>query len=143
MVLISNMFNLESIFKVLKYVLIVSNVLIIIGSIFLMLSGRDLGEPEFKHNHSVLIFACFMVILFCTIGILGAWKHNFALTITYATLMTVALILEVAELSSEDVISFCLSIFIVICAFSYAALIKRMQNLEIIRRSFSHETAKI
>jgi hypothetical protein len=57
--------------------------------------------------------------------------------------MTVALILEVAELSSEDVISFMLSIFIVICAFSYAALIKRMQQLESMRRAFSHETGKI
>ena len=143
MVVILNMINLESVFKVLKYVLIVSNVLIIVGSIFLMLSGRDLGEPEFKHNHSVLIFACFMVMLFCTVGIVGAWKQNFALTITYGTLMTIALILEVAELSSEDAISFCLSTFIVVCAFSYAALIKRNQRLEAVRRTFSHENAKI
>lgn len=84
-----------------------------------------------------------MVILFCTVGILGAWKQNFALTITYGTLMTIALILEVAELSSEDVISFCLSTFIVVCAFSYAALIKRHQNMDAIRRTFSHENAKI
>jgi len=139
----SNPISLESIYKVLKYVLIVSNVLIVIGALFLAISGKDLGEAEFKNNHGVLLFACLMVILFCTIGIVGAWKSHFALTLTYAILMTIALILEVAELSSEDVFSFILSIFIVICAFSYAALIKRMQQLELIKRSFSHETAKI
>jgi hypothetical protein len=75
--------GLEPIFKVLKYVLVVSNVLIIIGAVFLSISGKDFGEPEFKNNHGVVIFACLMVILFCTIGIIGAWKAHFALMSIY------------------------------------------------------------
>jgi len=138
-----NMISLDTIFKVLKYILIVSNVLVIIGSIFIAISGKDLGEPEFKNNHAVLLFACFMVLIFCAIGIIGALREHFALTLTYAILMTLALILEVAELSSEDVFSFLISVFIVICAYSYAALIKRTQRLDAIRRSFSHESGKI
>lgn len=139
----ANYFSLDSIFTVLKYVLIVSNVMIIIGSLFIAISGKDFNEPELKNNHGVLIFACIMIVIFCLVGIVGAWKKHFALTISYAVLMTLALILEVAELSSEDIGSFLISIFIVSCAFAYAALIKKVEQLEAVRRAFSHEQGKI
>jgi len=140
----NNILNLDSIFKILKYVLIIANVLIIFGSLFICATGRDLGElPELKSNHTVLVFACMMVIIFCLIGIAGAYKAHFGLTITYSILMTIALILELAELSSEDVGSFMISVIILVCAFSYAFLIKRIEKLDALRRSFSHETGKI
>ena len=139
----SALMSIESLFKVLKYILIVSNVLIILGSLFIIISGRDLGEPQFKNHHGVLIFACLMVIILCLTGIIGAIKAHFGLILTYAVLMTLALILEVAELSSEDVMSFLISTFIVACAYAYAALIKRIERIELARRTFSHEAGKI
>jgi len=139
----ANILNLDTIFKVLKYILIIANVLIIFGSLFICVSGRDLGEPELKNNHTVLIFACLMVILFCFIGIAGAYKAHFGLIITYSILMTIALILEIAELSHEDIGSYMISLFILCCAFAYAFLIKRIEKLDALRRSFSHETGKI
>jgi hypothetical protein len=71
--------SLESIFKVLKYVLIVFNVLTILGVVYTWISGEDFDEPELKNNHGVAIFAYLIVILFCTIGIIGAWRAHFAL----------------------------------------------------------------
>ena len=135
--------SLDSIFKVLKAILIVSNLLVIIGSLFVLVSGRDLGEPEFRNNHSVLIFACFMVILLCMLGIFSVWRHHFALVMTYAVLMTIALVLEIAELTKEDIGAFLVSAAIVICAYVYAFLIKHYEKQEEMKRVFSHQAAKI
>ncbi|KAH9419892.1 uncharacterized protein LOC113792563 [Dermatophagoides pteronyssinus] len=135
--------SLESIFKILKWILLVSNGLVIIGSIFVLISGRDLGEPEFRNNHRVLIFACFMIILFCLLGIVGVWRKHFPSVLTYAILMTIALLLEIAELSKEDVGSFFASSAIVLCAYVYAFLIRHYEKQEEMKRVFSHQTAKI
>lgn len=131
--------SLELVFNALKYTLIVSNVLVIIGSLFAIISGKDLGEPEFKNNHVALIFVCVVVMLFCVLGIYAALRQHFALTLTYAVLMTVALLMEIAELSREDVGAFTASAFIVLCAYAYAFLIHRYEKEEAAKRTFSHE----
>ncbi|KAI2804978.1 hypothetical protein RDWZM_008230 [Blomia tropicalis] len=135
--------SLETIFNILKCILIVSNALVIVGSLFVLVSGRDLGEPEFKSNHSVLIFACIMVIMFCSLGIFSVWRQHFALVVTYAVLMTIALVLEIAELSKEDVGSFFASAAVVICAYVYAFLIRHYEKNEEMKRVFAHQAAKI
>lgn len=135
--------SLETIFNVLKSILIVSNALVIIGSVFVLISGRDFGEPELKNHHTVLIYACLMVILFCSLGIFAVWKRNFALVLTYAVLMTIALALEIVELSKDDIGSFLASAAVVICAYVYAFLIRHYEKEEEMKRVFSHQEAKI
>lgn len=135
--------SLETIFAILKYFLIVCNALVIIGSLFVLLTGRDLNEPEFKNHHGVMVFACLTLILFCTLGIVSVYRKHFALTLTYAILMTIALLMEVAELSREDTGSFFASALIVLAAYGYAFMIHQHKREEELRRTFSHQTAKI
>ena len=135
--------SISTIFKILKVVLIVCNALVIIGSLFVLISRRDFGEPEFKNHHRVLVFACLIVIGFCSLGIFAVWRQHFTLVMTYAVLMTVALVLEIAELSKEDVNSFLASGAIVLCAYLYAFLIRHYEKEEEVRRTFAHQVNKI
>lgn len=131
--------SFDLVFVILKYTIVVSNVLIIVGSLFAMISGRDLGEPEFKNNHGAMMFVCVVVILFCSLGIFAALRRHFALMITYAVLMSIALAMEIAELSREDVGAFMASATIVTCAYAFAFMIKQYEKEEQAKRNFSHQ----
>ena len=125
-------------FNVLKYILIVSNVLLIAESLLFMICGKELMEVEFEEydpryknlNENAMIFLVLMSIALLSVGIIGAVKAHLPLTLTYAILMTICLVLSATKLPARDIWSFLLLTFITGCAYSYAALINRIKKIE-------------
>ena len=130
--------------SVLKYILIVSNVLLICGSLLLMINGKELVEVEYgeygsRYNHfneNAMIFLVLMSIALFSVGIIGAVKAHLPLTLTYAILMTICLALSTIQLSIRDIWSFLILTFITGCAYLYAALINRIKKIEAATRAF-------
>ena len=126
----------ERLFSVLKYILIVVNVLFIIGCLFVLIIGMELieAQPENKKYHSkykslgenALIFIVLMSIALFSVGIIGAVKAHLPLTLTYAILMTIYVVL----CPFASFTAFLFHIFITGCAYLYAALINRNKKTQ-------------
>ena len=124
----------EKLFSVLKYILIVFNALFIVVCLFILIIGKELIEIQDEQQDSTykslynksLIFIILISIVFHSIGIIGAMKEHLRLTLTYAIIMTIFLVLEATQLPARS-LTFLFHLFIAGCAYSYAALINRME----------------
>ena len=138
-------------FNVLKYILIVVNVLFIIGCLLLTICGTELMEVQYEKYHSskslnqkILIFVALISIALFSVGIVGAVKAHLPLTLTYAILMTISLVLEAIKLparGASGIGSFLILAFVVGCAYLYAVLIDRIKKTQAVTQE--HQLNKI
>ena len=135
-------------FNVLKYILIVVNVLFIIGCLLLTICGTELMEVQYEKYHSskslnqkILIFVALISIALFSVGIVGAVKAHLPLTLTYAILMTISLVLEAVKLPASGIGSFFILAFVVGCAYLYAVLIHRIKKTQAVTQE--HQLNKI
>ena len=121
-------------FSVLKYILIVSNILLIIGCLFLLILGMGLMEAEPKEydskyksvNNTALIFVILVPIGVFLVGIIGAVKEHSLLTLTYAILIIIYMIWNVF---TEAIWEFSFLTFITGCTYLYLALINYIEKI--------------
>ena len=129
--------------SVLKYILIASNVLFIAGCLLLMVAGTELMKVQYEEydpryrnlNENAMIFLVLMSIALFSVGIIGAVKAHLPLTLTYAILMTICLVLSATKLPPRDIWSFLFLAFVTGCAYLYATLINRIKKIEAATRA--------
>ena len=124
----TNYFTTDSLQMVLKYVLIISNFLIILDAIFLLISEKDSYQGEFiEGRHKVSRYLLLMLyvdiqsvlmILIAVFGIIGVQKGNLGIVLMYGLIIAV-----VAILSINDLDAFVMEVFILIFTAFYAMAI--------------------
>ena len=115
--------------RLLKYILILSNCVIILDAIFLLISEKDLYQGEYiagRHPVSHLLIAMLkldlqsiLMILVAVIGIFGVKNRDHILVSIYALIIAL-----IAAFSVDDTDAFIFEVIIVIASLFYSVLIK-------------------
>ena len=118
-------------FKVLKYSLIIMNILFIYGGLMLIIASHEIihANPNLKNaSAGVLIWSGLISIGFSSFGLVGAALESFTITLIYAIIWTLILIMSIPMMSFKQIWSFLFVVFVNVCAYSYAAHIKRKKQ---------------
>ena len=110
-------------FKVLKYSLIMINLLLISSVLALFVTTHKIldyySDPKSVGEELSII------IRFSLLGIIGAVKESFSITLIYAIVWTLILIMcIIPTMSFHPIWLFLFVAFAIVCAYSYAAFIK-------------------
>ena len=128
----------KTMFKVLKYCLIIMNALLICGGLMLILASHEIihANPDFENvGVEVLVLSGLISIGFSSLGIVGAVSKNYTITLIYAILCTLILIMSIPTMSFHQIWSFLYLIFVTACAYLYAANIKTIKKEQQATRS--------
>ena len=119
----------------LKYYLIITNVVLIFGDSKLIFAPNQIISSNLRPNSHLknvyvrtLTFSHLISIGLCLFGIVGAIKESFAITIIYGIILHLALIIILQTISYEQMWLFWLLFFVTVCAYWYAGCIQRMQE---------------
>ena len=131
--------SIRILFSVLKYILIVVNVLFIVGCFFVLIVGNELMKVQSEQNDSrykllnrnTMVFLVLLSMVVFSIGIIGAIKAHLPLTLIYAILMSICLGFEATTLP-VGIGAFLFHIFIDGCAYLYAALIYPIKRTQVV-----------
>ena len=121
----------KTMFKVLKYCLIIMNALLICSGLMLILASHKIihANPDFENvGVEVLVLSGLISIGFSSLGIVGAVSQNYTITLIYAILCTLILIMSIPTMSFHQIWSFLYLIFVTACAYLYAANIKTIKK---------------
>ena len=125
-------------FKVLKYFLIIVNVLLICGGLMLILASCGMIDviSDLKYvGARVLFWSGLIYIVLSLFGITGAVKENYTITFSYAMSLTSILMLSIPAMSIDQFLSFLFLAFVTFCAYLYATCIKGREQEQLATRS--------
>lgn len=115
------------VFKALRYTLIVLNSIVIIGALYFVIFGNDLGGEKLNINKGVLITLVILIIIVTIIGITGAvwWgnktKTHLTIIIVYVisalVMMLIGIILASIYVRNMNGADVTLTVFIVFICF--------------------------
>ena len=116
-------------FWILKYFLIIINVIVSIGCVFMLfiidyiVSSGEIKWIEAKYGVAIIYAFFIAFLIFCIIGIIGFVREHFGLTLAFAIFGTVNMILLLLIGWYKD-FSILFDILFIICAYTYAYMIK-------------------
>ena len=126
-------------FSILKYFLIIINVIVSIGCVFMLfiidyiVSSGEIKWIEAKYGVAIIYAFFIAFLIFCIIGIIGFVREHFGLTLAYAIFETVNMILLLSIGWHKNVSV--LDLLLIICAYTYAGMIKSREKSQVLSAS--------
>ena len=122
----------DTCFLILKYFLIIINVIASIGCVFILfsisyiVSTDEIGSIEDKYVLAIVYAILIALLIFFILGIIGFVKEHFELTLAYAIFETVNMIL-LFSIGWHKKFS-ALDFLLIICVYIYAYMIKSREK---------------